>query len=181
MLIYNGFIFLLERNSIPRGLYPVGEVADVGVVFFRLASGVQEPVFGKSNFVVRELYCIQWPILTCYTSKTYRVLDNNNSGKLNSWIRDQEIWSCFLVSTPLSVAHWGLRQKQAEKTIRWLCALFINASWKIALENVQCHQVRIPCYHEGIHDCVLGKITYRGIFTVLKLIDTSVNLQVCLL
>ena len=34
----------------PRGLYPIGEGAGVGVVFFRLASGVQEPIFGKSKW-----------------------------------------------------------------------------------------------------------------------------------
>ena len=32
-----------------RGLYPIGEGACVGVVFFRMVCGVQEPIFGKSN------------------------------------------------------------------------------------------------------------------------------------
>ena len=32
-----------------RSLYPVREGAGVGVVFFRLMSGVQEPIFLKSN------------------------------------------------------------------------------------------------------------------------------------
>ena len=34
----------------PRGLYPIGDGAGVGVVFVRLGSGVQEPIFGKSNW-----------------------------------------------------------------------------------------------------------------------------------
>ena len=29
----------------PRGLYPVGEGAGAGEIFFRLASGAQEPIF----------------------------------------------------------------------------------------------------------------------------------------
>ena len=41
--------FLSESNPMPRGLYPFREGPGVGVVFFLLSSGVQEPIFGKSN------------------------------------------------------------------------------------------------------------------------------------
>ena len=72
-----------------------------------------------------------------------------------------------LVSTPLSVARAGLSQKQAEKTIRWLYALSINASRKNALEYAQCHQVRIPCCHQGIHDWFWAKLVIEEL-SVLK-------------
>ena len=81
-----------------------------------------------------------------------------------------------LVSTPLSVARAGLSQKQAEKTIRWLYALSINASRKNAHEYAQCHQVRIPCCHQGIHDWFWAKLVIEEL-SVLKSTHTYVNLQ----
>ena len=49
MLTCNGFYISYRTSPTPRGLYPVGEGAGVGLVVFRLASVVQGPVFGKSN------------------------------------------------------------------------------------------------------------------------------------
>ena len=75
------------------------------------------------------------------------------------------------------MARSDLCQKQAEKTTLWLWALSINASWKNVLENVQCYQVRIPRCHQGIHDSGFGQKLLTEEFSVLKLTDTCVNLQ----
>ena len=44
-----GYVFLLALNLSHEACTRLGKGATVGLLIFRLGSGVQEPVFGKSN------------------------------------------------------------------------------------------------------------------------------------